>query len=795
MANKDITETGVRSVLETMGIPSSFQGFKDNAIGRVEAAATVGSSMAGTMAGMGGSIFELMRSGNPQAALDQYRQIQEAMTYAPRTQGGLERVQQIGEFFEPVGQLYEQYGESVGESTGSPLAGEYAEEFLDPLFFLSGIGAIPKRASRVADAATDAVFLYDLLDEGEKLITHSGGKIDDIKREGVFDGIFGVSDDFSGYGLNNGDVQTSFAVKADKIAGNGDIDFDYDKSMQFLRKEFPEATGDEIDNLYSAIAEDNFSPWDNNVLERFGFNDPGEASFEAQRIRGKMASDQGFDAVAMSDESGTSYLLPFGSKAKKIAENGIPIADAAEGATKVARQADPTIQVDLGVPEARLDEIAEQSIRAYHGSPYDFEKFDLERIGSGEGAQMYGYGLYFAEEPDVARGYRKELSDLRLASDIQPVDADAKAELDQVLNFADMAFNNVVDEVAFEYPNPTNKNIKDLAKAKKERATNEDYQKAYETIERLADEGKFQFPQKGTDLNKIYNELTGPKATDLDYQKAEIIEQIMIDGDVLGVSNRQKEFNQYTPEAYAWFEKEIASTFDAPGTLFEVNIKASPDDLLDWEIPVIEQPKIMEKVSDTLMSDSAWKSYVAQLPDDVRGLATDMLLGKASAENFKSFKKLQQAAPDLDHNIITDLHEEYNLAKSGKNFYYNLAPDATGRYAQAEASKMAEELGIKGIKYKDQLSRGNRYELKLSQNGKPYDADPIYARSKQELDQLTDDYRQKGFDVDVEEAGTSNLVIFDPRIIDIAKKYGVAIPVAGAILMQSEGEQTAQPEA
>jgi hypothetical protein len=155
MANKDITETGVRSVLETMGIPSSFQGFKDNAIGRVEAAATIGSSMAGTVAGMGGNIFELMRSGDPQAALDQYRQIQESMTYAPRTQGGLERVQQIGQFFEPVGQLYEQYGESVAEATGSPLAGEYAEEFLDPLLFLGGIGAIPKRASRIADAATD----------------------------------------------------------------------------------------------------------------------------------------------------------------------------------------------------------------------------------------------------------------------------------------------------------------------------------------------------------------------------------------------------------------------------------------------------------------------------------------------------------------------------------------------------------------------------------------------------------------------------------------------------------------
>jgi hypothetical protein len=155
MANKDITETGVRSVLETMGIPSSFQGFKENAIGRAEAAATIGSSMAGTVAGMGGNVFELMRSGDPRAALDRYRQIQDAMTYMPRTQGGLEKVQQIGEFFEPIGQLYEQYGEAVGESTGSPLTGEYFEEFVDPLFFLGGLGGIPKRAGRIADAAED----------------------------------------------------------------------------------------------------------------------------------------------------------------------------------------------------------------------------------------------------------------------------------------------------------------------------------------------------------------------------------------------------------------------------------------------------------------------------------------------------------------------------------------------------------------------------------------------------------------------------------------------------------------
>ncbi len=41
-------------------------------------------------------------------------------------------------------------------------------------------------------------------------------------------------------------------------------------------------------------------------------------------------------------------------------------------------------------------------IKAYHSSPYDFDKFDLKKIGTGEGAQVYGHGLYFAENPAVS---------------------------------------------------------------------------------------------------------------------------------------------------------------------------------------------------------------------------------------------------------------------------------------------------------------------------------------------------------------------------------------------------------
>ena|SRR5258705_336138 len=45
-------------------------------------------------------------------------------------------------------------------------------------------------------------------------------------------------------------------------------------------------------------------------------------------------------------------------------------------------------------------------IKAYHGSPHDFDRFDLSKIGTGEGAQAYGHGLYFAENPGVAESYK-----------------------------------------------------------------------------------------------------------------------------------------------------------------------------------------------------------------------------------------------------------------------------------------------------------------------------------------------------------------------------------------------------
>lgn len=47
---------------------------------------------------------------------------------------------------------------------------------------------------------------------------------------------------------------------------------------------------------------------------------------------------------------------------------------------------------------------------AYHGSPHRFDRFSLEHMGTGEGAQAYGWGLYFAGSRQISEWYRKRLS-------------------------------------------------------------------------------------------------------------------------------------------------------------------------------------------------------------------------------------------------------------------------------------------------------------------------------------------------------------------------------------------------
>ena len=106
------------------------------------------------------------------------------------------------------------------------------------------------------------------------------------------------------------------------------------------------------------------------------------------------------------------------------------------------QQAEDAAALALDVAQARFPfaksgesgvfggKLKQPGIKAYHGSPHDFDRFDMSKIGTGEGAQAYGHGLYFAENPKVAGEYRSRLAPgVEMQVGGQPFNADDPVHL------------------------------------------------------------------------------------------------------------------------------------------------------------------------------------------------------------------------------------------------------------------------------------------------------------------------------------------------------------------------------
>lgn len=64
--------------------------------------------------------------------------------------------------------------------------------------------------------------------------------------------------------------------------------------------------------------------------------------------------------------------------------------------------------------EEELPQGVKFQLDAWHGSPYQFDRFTTLKIGTGEGAQAFGWGLYFTDLESIAKGYADKLSDTNI---------------------------------------------------------------------------------------------------------------------------------------------------------------------------------------------------------------------------------------------------------------------------------------------------------------------------------------------------------------------------------------------
>ena len=96
-----------------------------------------------------------------------------------------------------------------------------------------------------------------------------------------------------------------------------------------------------------------------------------------------------------------------------ILTGALPFAPLAKGAAMAAgRYAGP--ELARGLENYMVKSGAVLPMDVWHGSPHRFPptaknplgEFDPMKIGTGEGAQAYGHGLYFAENPGVTTGYK-----------------------------------------------------------------------------------------------------------------------------------------------------------------------------------------------------------------------------------------------------------------------------------------------------------------------------------------------------------------------------------------------------
>lgn len=183
----------------------------------------------------------------------------------------------------------------------------------------------------------------------------------------------------------------------------------------------------------------------------------------------------------------------------------------------------------------------DEGIVAYHGSPHDFDQFDLSKIGTGEGAQAYGHGLYFAESEPIAKFYRDSTR-----PNLPQVIIDNK-NTGAPLHQADLLIQNMV----------------------REKKTPEEY---YESL--VNSVGAKEIEKK---LATADREDYGLGFSDYDLAKMEY-----------------DSFQRSLNDIRSYFGKDIQVRIPE-GHMYEVRVAAHPDHFLDWDKPLSEQSQYVTR--------------------------------------------------------------------------------------------------------------------------------------------------------------------------------------------------------
>jgi|GEM_PF-4102149 len=197
------------------------------------------------------------------------------------------------------------------------------------------------------------------------------------------------------------------------------------------------------------------------------------------------------------------------------------------------------IILDSMLRKAEMAEELRYFQAAYHGSPHKFDRFNLRKIGTGEGNQAYGWGLYFTETQMIARDYRNAL-----------IERSGKS-------MSDIKFSG-----------------KTLSEWHKH-------------FERLANKAGVKERKRYYDLMSLLEDF------ETTWDSQSIVDRLKV-----GELTSDPEFD-YDPYAVEWFTKNIHNSKLKPGAIYKVELPDDAGQYLMWDEQVTEetQKKIIEGLS------------------------------------------------------------------------------------------------------------------------------------------------------------------------------------------------------
>lgn len=337
-----------------------------------------------------------------------------------------------------------------------------------------------------------------------------------------------------------------------------------------------------------------------------------------------------------------------------------------------------------------------KGIRAFHGSPHDFDRFDMSKIGSGEGAQAFGHGLYFAEREGTAKSYRDKL----------------QKTMSPHVTFEGERMNATLLDRLRRSVDPADQTLARYNQQLMSRAGKRDPLQRLRDDLALAESEMQRWTQRKADY------LANPPAASTYGPR---------DFDAFAATNEAKarDLRELLPRL-EW------NKGGPTGKMYEVNINASPDQFLRWDAPMGEQTNSVIDAVRPYVQAAQERSATARQTRLDRG--TDAFGRPLGDEEIARLSAPQPAFETL----------------TGQDAYRQAGLPADNAWSgQRIASQRLNRAGVPGISYLDGTSR------KAGE-------------------------------------GMSNYVVFDDKLIDIARKYGLAGATAAPVAAGAMGSLYSQ---